>query len=105
MNEIIVAFLGPFTNWVLAIALAIVVFRRRSIRQRHIVALLAATVLAFIAFFAVLVWGFTWPEGRNVAALYQGVLRVIAAIVVGCGAAVGFSFILMHLGLASQDDR
>ena len=61
-------------------------------------------MLGFIAFFAVLLWGFTSPAGANSAALYQGSLRGIAGIVVGCGSAVGFSFILKHLGFASLED-
>jgi uncharacterized membrane protein len=105
MDGILLAFLGPFTNWILAISFAVVVLKRHSIRKRHIVILLATTVLGFVAFFAVLVWGFTWPDPGRYAALYQGLLRVIAGLVVGCASAVGFSFILKHLGLAKLEDR
>lgn len=32
-------------------------------------------------------------------------LRVLAAVVVGCASAVGFSFILEHLGLAPLEEN
>jgi hypothetical protein len=104
MEGIILAFLGPYTKLVLALSLGLVVVMRKSIRKPHIVALLVITVVTFIAFFAFLLWGFTWHDGTKSVMLYQFVLGLMAAVVVGCGSAVGFYFILMSLGLAAPDD-
>jgi uncharacterized membrane protein HdeD (DUF308 family) len=105
MEGILLEFLGPFTSWVLALSLALVLLRRHTIRKRHIVILVAITVIGFAAFFAVFIWGFTWRDPGRYASVYQGTLRIIAGIVVGCGSSVGFSFILKHLGLAKLEDR
>ena len=105
MNEIIAAFLGPLTNWLLTLSLAIVILKRHAIRKRHIAILVAITALGLIAFFVVFIGGFAWPEAGRHATLYQGLLRAIAGLVVGCGSAVGFSFILKHLGFASLEER
>lgn len=104
MDTFILDFLGPYTKWVMAFSLGIVVIMRKSIRKRHIVALLVATVLSFIAFFLFLLWGFVRYDGSQSLGLYHAGLRLLAGIGVGCGAAVGYCFILKSLGLASLED-
>lgn len=104
MDAFILDFLGPYTKWVMALSLGFVVIMRRSIRKRRIVALLVATVLSFIAFFLVLLWGFVRYDGTQPLGLYHAVLRLMAGIGVGCGAAIGYCFILKSLGLASLEE-
>lgn len=104
MDAFILDFLGPYTKWVMAFSLGLVVIMRKSIRKRHIVALLVATVLSFIAFFLFLLWGFVRYDGTQPLELYHAGLRVMAGIGVGCGAAIGYCFILKSLGLASLEE-
>lgn len=104
METFILAFLGPYTNAVLALSLGLVIVTRRRISKLHVLALLAVTVATFIAFFALLLWGLTWFDGTQSVTLYQIVLQFMAGIVVGCGSAIGFYLILMSLGLAAPED-
>jgi drug/metabolite transporter (DMT)-like permease len=96
--------LGPLTNAILASALALVVMTRRSIRKAHIVALVLVTVVTSIALFSLLLWGFTWHDGTQSVALFQVVLKLMAGVIVGCGSAAGFYFVLRSVGLASPPD-
>ena len=104
MEGFILDFLGPSTNWVLGLSFAAVVLARNKIRKRHLLALVIVTVVAFISFFALLLWGVAGYEGKKSVTFLQTVLKVLAGVVVGCGAAVGFSLILKTVGLASFED-
>lgn len=104
MEAFILGILGPYANLALAVALAAVVFARKSIRRRHIVMLLVVTVTSFVAFFALLLWSFTWSEAQKSGEALHVALKLLAAATVGCGAAVGFSLVLKSLGLASLSD-
>ena len=101
MEGFILGILDPYASFVVFVALAVVVLMRKSIRKQRIVVLLVVTVTSFIAFFALLLWSFTWDDDQMSAAALQGVLKLLAAATVGCGAAIGFSFILKSLGLAT----
>jgi len=104
MEDMILGFLDPYTKLVLGVSFAAVVFWRNAIRKRHIVMLLVVGVLAFIAFFALLLWSFGWYSGQKSLVVLHAVLGMLAGLFVGCSAAVGFSFILKSLGLASLGD-
>lgn len=105
METVVLEYLGPYTGWIQAAALATVVLARKSLRKRHVLSLAAASALSFIAFFALLLWGVATLDGSQDPTLLNGVLRVLAAIVVGCGSGVGFSLILAKLRLATLEDR
>lgn len=104
MNEVVLRFLGPYTSLVLGLTFAAVLYWRKSIRKRHIVRLLALSVLTLVAFFAVLLWSFTWYKGQNTLVLVHTVLTLLAAIFLSSSSAVGFSFMLKHVGLAPLED-
>ena len=101
MEAFILGSLGQYTNLVVGLALTLVVLLRKSIRKRHITVLLAIAVACFIAYFALLLWGFTWYRGQKSVAMFRAGLSLLAGAVVGCGSAIGFSFVLKSLGLAS----
>lgn len=103
MEKFLLDFLGPYAAACFVVPLAVVVFLRHRIRKRHIVALLAASVLGFLGFFAVLLWGIAELDGSQPVAPYHAVLRVLAGVAVACGAAIGYAFILKSLGLASLE--
>lgn len=100
MEEIIRNVLGPYTNWVMALSFGLVVLKRKALRKRHIMILLALTVAAFIAFFALIVFGLAVRGMPPV--LFQGALFAMGATAVGCGSAIGFWFILKSVGLADE---
>ena len=104
METFIVGSLGAYGTPVLLLSLVAVVVARRRIRKRHIVILVAITVLGFIGFFALLLWGFTWYHGQESVVIYRAALGLIAAVVVGCGAAVGYSMILVQIGLSTLEE-
>ena len=103
MNELILDFVGPYANWLMTLSLVLVILARRSMRKRHIVVLLTLTVVAFLAFFGVLVLGLA--RWRGSPELFQGVLFVLGAVTVGCGSAIGFWFILKSFGLTADEDE
>jgi hypothetical protein len=105
MEEILYAFLGPLTGFVLAISFLMVLLLHKLIRKRHIVKLLIITVLSFVGFFAFLLWSFTSYSGSQPIWLYHVPLKIMAALAVGCGSAIGFAFILKSLGIASLEDE
>lgn len=102
MHEMILAFLGPYAGWLMALSLAIVVVKRNAIRKRHIVVLLVLTVLSFVGFFALLVLGLA--RGHGHPQLFQAALFAVGAIVVACSSAIGFWFILKSFGLVRDAD-
>ena len=106
MEGFILAFAGPYTNWVLGLSFGLVFVMRSRIRKRHIVTLVVITILAFVAFFGVLLAGLAGGNrGWQVSpAVFQVTLKVLAFIVIGCGPAVGFFFILKSLGLVSRKE-
>lgn len=104
MEDFILGALGVYTTPVLLVSLLAVIVARRRIRKRHIVILLVLTVLGFIGFFALLLWGFTWYHGQESVVIFQATLRLIAAVTVGCGAAIGYSMSLKLFGLASLEE-
>lgn len=101
MEAFILGSLGSYITPVTAMAFALVVFFRKSIRKRHIIALLIATCTSFVAFFALLLWGLASDVEQASVTAFQAVLRLLAGTTVGCGAAVGFSLILKQLGFLS----
>jgi hypothetical protein len=103
MEDILLGFLGPYTKPLMGLTFFSVVLARKSIGKRHIVFLLIVTVLASIAFFALLLWSFTWYTGQKSLPILHFALKILAALVVCSGTAIGFSFILKSLGLATLD--
>lgn len=101
MEKFILDVLGPYATAWLLVPLVIVVVLRKVLRKHHILVLVATCVLSFIAFFVLLLWGVTWYDGTQSVAPFHAVLRLLAGLSVGCGAAVGYVFILKSLGLAS----
>lgn len=101
MDTFIFSWLGTYSTPLLAMAFAAVFFFRKSIRKRHIVVLLITAVTSFVGFFAVLLWGIAQNEGQKSVAVLHIALSALAATSAGTSAAVGFAFILKHLGLAS----
>ncbi len=104
MDELVLGVLGVYATPVFLLSLVAVVLARRHIRKRHILILLALTVLGFVGFFALVLWGFTWYHGQKTVVIYQAALRLVAAVTIGCGAAIGYSLTLKLLGLVSLED-
>jgi MFS family permease len=104
MDEFALDVLGIYATPVFLTSLLAVILARRHIRKRHLLILLALTVLGFIGFFALVLWGFTWYHGQKTIVLYQAALRILAGITIGCGAAIGYTLTLNLLGLAPLDD-
>lgn len=105
MEEILLAYLGPLTGFVMTIAFLLVLLLHKLIRKRHIVRLLIITVLSFVAFFAYLLWAFATYDGRQPQWIYNVPLTVLAALSVGCGTSIGFAFILKFFGIATLEDE
>lgn len=105
MEDIVLAYLGPLTGFILAISFLLVLLLHKLMRKRHIVTLLIITVLSLVGFFAFLLWSFASYNGSQPQWIYNIPLKVMAALVVGCGSAIGFAFILKQLGIATQEDE
>lgn len=101
MDEIILSYLGPYSGWILALSFGLVVFKRNAIRKRHLAILVGITVAAFVAFFAVLLVAFVLWNRSSVN--LDPLLFTFAALTIGCGSAVGFSLVLVTLGLADPE--
>ena len=104
MDEVVFGFLGPYKSLVLGLTFAAVLYWRKSIRKRHIVRLLVLSVLTLVAFFAVLLWSFTWYKGQKTLFLVHTVLTLLSAMFLSSASAIGFSFILKHIGVAPLED-
>lgn len=101
MEAFLLELLGPYANPVMAISAAVVVWQRRRMVKRHIVWLLVLTIVGFLAFFAILVWGIRhWPASPE---SFQLLLKLIAALTIGCSSAIGFWLILKSLGLLPKE--
>lgn len=105
MEAFILGSLGQHSSLVLGLTLVAVLLARRSIRKRHIVILLIVAVASFLAFFSLLLWSFTWNQAQGPALALQMVLKVLAALTVGCASAIGFTFVLKGLGLSSLTEK
>lgn len=102
MDEIIGNYLGAMQGMVMALALGAAVVLRHRMRRRHLGWLVAATALAGIAFFGLLVASFRMGDLLG-ALIHAIVLPVLAATAVGCGALAGFTMMLAMFGAALRD--
>jgi hypothetical protein len=98
---LILAALGPYTSRGMTLSLGVVIWKRNTIANHHITALLALTVLAFVGFFAFLILGIAYWRGST--ELFQHLLAIIAAVTIGGSSAIGFWLILKSFGLTRQE--
>ncbi len=104
MQDIVLGFLGPYTPLILGLTFAAVFYFRQAIRKRHILRLLVTAVAALVAFFGLILWSFSWYTGQKTLVVVHAALSILAALFVSSSTAIGFSFILKHMGLAPLED-
>ena len=95
-------YLGPWQGAVMVLALFAAIAARRRIRKRHLGWLVAATAVAFVAFFGLLLASFR--TGDLLTGLIHAVLLpALAFVATGCGATAGFTVMLAMFGAALRD--
>jgi len=101
LEQLVLAVLGPYANWIMTLSLGLVIWKRKVIDRRHIVILLVLSILSLVGFFAFLIYGMAhWPGSPEV---FQHLLGSIAALTVGSSSAIGFWVILKSFGLTRPE--